>query len=144
MPASRRLARFNRAVANRIVGRGLSMLPGFGAIVHRGRRSGREYRTPVKIFRTRDGYLISLPYGPESDWVRNVLAAGGCELLTRGHRTRLADPKVFAASAQAGQVKTVVPAPLRAMLGWFGVTDFIELRAVTDGVLSSGAGRFTW
>ena len=32
----------------------------------------------------RDGYLLALTYGPDSDWVKNVLAAGGCELVTRG------------------------------------------------------------
>jgi deazaflavin-dependent oxidoreductase (nitroreductase family) len=137
MPASttsRRLARFNRKVGNRIVGRGLSMMPGFGAIVHRGRKSGRQYRTPVKIFRTDHGYLIALPYGPESDWVRNVLAAGGCELLTRDRRIRLEEPRVFTASSQAELVQAKIPAPLRTMLAWFGVTGFIEMRLAPQSV----------
>lgn len=138
--ASRRLARFNRTVANRIIGPGLSRLPGFGAIVHRGRRSGNLYRTPVKIFRTENGYLVSLPYGPESDWVRNVLAAGGCDLLTRGQRVRLAEPRVFSAAARSAAISSRIPAPLRAMLAWSGVTDFIEMRAVPAAV-APAAGR---
>ena len=136
---SRRLARFNRTVGNRMVGPGLSMMPGFGAIVHRGRKSGRQYRTPVKIFRTDHGYLISLPYGPESDWVRNVLAAGGCELRTRGRQVRLAEPRVFTASSRRGLAQAKIPAPLRTMLAWFGVTNFIELRLATETL----AGRDT-
>jgi hypothetical protein len=61
MPISRRVARFNRSFANHIVGPVLTRLPGFGMVVHRGRRSGRQYRTPVKVFRRGDDYVITLP-----------------------------------------------------------------------------------
>jgi hypothetical protein len=42
-------------------------------VAHRGRRSGRRYRTPVIAFRLDDGCAISLPYGADRDWARNVL-----------------------------------------------------------------------
>jgi hypothetical protein len=77
---SDRLARFGR-VPNRLVrtfaGRRFSPV---AIVEHRGRRSGRRYRTPVLAFRAADGYFISLPYGAGRDWVRNVLAAGSCTL----------------------------------------------------------------
>ncbi len=120
----RRLALLNRRVGNRLVGGILPLLPGFGAVLHRGRRSGRSYRTPVKVFRTGSGsYVISLPYGPESDWVRNVLAAGGCELRTRRRVVPLTEPRLFVDRSQR-----VVPAPLRPILTRVGAFDFIELR----------------
>ena len=128
MPLQRRLARFNRDIGNRLVGRGLSMLPGFAAVVHRGRRSGRLYRTPVKIFRTGDRCLISLPYGPDSDWVKNVLAAGECEVLTGGQGLRADQPRLLADTARAG-----IPLPFRALLKLMGVADFIEVRAGAAG-----------
>jgi deazaflavin-dependent oxidoreductase (nitroreductase family) len=53
-------------------------------VVHRGRRSGRRYRTPVLAFRVDDGYVVALFYGADRDWVRNVLAAGGCTLSGAG------------------------------------------------------------
>ncbi|MGH7129463.1 MAG: nitroreductase family deazaflavin-dependent oxidoreductase, partial [Planctomycetaceae bacterium] len=84
MPLSRRVARFNRVVTNRTIGRLAPRMPGFGVVHHKGRRSGREYRTPVNIFRRPDGCVIALTYGRGADWVRNVLAAGECDLLTRG------------------------------------------------------------
>jgi len=30
------------------------------------------------------GFLIALTYGWESEWVRNLVAAGGCQLETPG------------------------------------------------------------
>ncbi|MEV7192640.1 nitroreductase/quinone reductase family protein [Streptomyces sp. NPDC093510] len=121
----RRLARFNRRVANRFVGPVLTRMPGFGAVVHRGRKSGRAYRTPVKVFRKGPYYVMSLPYGPQSDWVRNTVAHNGCELRTLGRRIQLRDPRVYVDEKQ-----TVVPAPLRPLLRRFKAFDFIELRPV--------------
>src|ERR671916_973589 len=93
MVLPKRLARFNRVVTNRVTGPLAARLPGFGVIIHRGRRSGREYRTPINIFRTSDGYVAALTYGV-TDWARNVLAADGCELEIRGRRMPLTDPRL--------------------------------------------------
>jgi deazaflavin-dependent oxidoreductase (nitroreductase family) len=69
-------------------------LPGFGVVVHRGRKSGRRFQTPVNVFETSGGYVIALTYGADSDWVKNVLAAGGCELITRGRCRQLTSPEI--------------------------------------------------
>lgn len=82
----RRMAHFNRRVANRLTRPLARCLPGFGIVVHEGRKSKREYRTPVNFLRAPDGYVIALTYGTESQWVRNVRTAGGCELITRVKR----------------------------------------------------------
>src|SRR5216683_4697167 len=83
------VAAFNLAVTNRITSLFAARLPGFGIVTHKGRKSGRIYRTPVNVFRAPDGFLIALTYGRESEWVKNVLADGGCELETRGVRYQL-------------------------------------------------------
>lgn len=70
-------------------------MPGFAIVHHTGRRSGKIYHIPVIAFRTADGYRIALTYGPESDWVRNVLAAGGCEIETQRRRIALAHPRIL-------------------------------------------------
>ena len=80
----KKVAELNRVGLNRLTRHIADRLPGFGIVLHRGRRSGREFRTPLNVFRTDDGFVIALTYGPEADWVKNVLAAGGCDLLTRG------------------------------------------------------------
>jgi deazaflavin-dependent oxidoreductase (nitroreductase family) len=123
MPIRRRLARFNRLFANHLVGRIIPRFPGFGAVYHRGRKSGREYRTPVKVFRREDSYVMSLPYGSDSDWVKNVLAAGGCDLMTRGRRVHLVAPNVFIDTEQGE-----IPAFLRVALKRFHATEFIMLK----------------
>jgi hypothetical protein len=42
-------------------------MPGLGVVVHRGRRSGRVYQTPVNVFATEDGYVVALTYGPDAE-----------------------------------------------------------------------------
>lgn len=86
------VAAFHRAITNRIAVRFAARLPGFGIVANVGRKSGKLYRTPVNVFREPDGFLIALTYGPDSGWVRNVLAAGGCQLEARRIRFRLCTP----------------------------------------------------
>ena len=85
----RRMARFNRQVLNHLMRPLARHLPGFGVVIHRGRRSGRIYETPVNVFRRGDGYVVALTYGAGADWVRNVLTAGVCDLITHGRRMRV-------------------------------------------------------
>ena len=93
MTVSDRLARFNRWVPNRVIGKiaGRRLSP-VAYMLHQGRKSGRQFRTPVMPLSLADGFLVSLPYGAERDWVRNVVAAGHCTLLRGGRRFELTDP----------------------------------------------------
>ncbi len=56
----------------------------FAVIRHVGRRSGREYETPLLVALVRDGFVIELTYGLAVDWYRNVVAAGECTVLWHG------------------------------------------------------------
>ena len=123
MAAPRWLARFNRRVTNRLFGPVALRLPGFGMVVHTGRKTHRRYRTPVNVFRCADGYVIALTYGPEAEWVRNVRASGGCTLETRGRMLRLTRPRVL-----RDERRRAVPLPVRVVLGMVGVADFLELK----------------
>ncbi len=79
MPIPRRVARWNKASLNRVVRHVAPWAPGLGLIIHRGCRSGREYQTPVSVFRADGGFVVALTYGARStDWVQNVLAAASC------------------------------------------------------------------
>src|ERR1700723_4468778 len=86
------VAAFNRGVTNRVTSRFAARLPGFGILTHVGRKSGTLYQTPVNVFRAPEGFLIALTSGRESEWVRNVLAAGGGKLETRGVAYQLSAP----------------------------------------------------
>jgi deazaflavin-dependent oxidoreductase (nitroreductase family) len=123
MPLPRGLARFNLVVTNPILGHVAKRLPGFAVVTHTGRRSGRSFRTPVNLFRDGDEYVFALTYGAGAQWVRNVLAAGGCEVLTRGEPIRLGEPRIVHDPARRR-----VPAPIRPIFAAIDVNDFMLLR----------------
>lgn len=122
MVIPRSIARFNRVITNRISSVVAGWLPGFGIVEHAGRRSGRLYRTPVNVFRTWDGYVIALTYGPNTDWVKNVLAAGGCSVEVRGRRVRLAAPRIVHDADRRS-----APPVVRQILAVLDVTEFLHL-----------------
>jgi deazaflavin-dependent oxidoreductase (nitroreductase family) len=125
VPLPRWLGRVNRGLTNPILGPAASRLPGFAVIHHRGRTSGRPYRTPVNAFRTTDGFIVALTYGPATDWVRNVQASGGCDIEHRGRRVRLVSPAVVGPN----EARTAIPAVVRGFLDLLGVRQFLSLTA---------------
>jgi deazaflavin-dependent oxidoreductase (nitroreductase family) len=125
VPFSRRLARFNRVVTNRIARPLAAVLPGFAVVEHSGRRSGRAYRTPVNAFRHGDGFVIVLTYGAASDWVANVRAAGGCTLVRLGRRHALGRPELVAGAP----AEALFPRPLRWFLRAMHVDEALLLSA---------------
>jgi deazaflavin-dependent oxidoreductase (nitroreductase family) len=118
----KQVARFNRVVTNRISSLVAGWMPGFGIVEHTGRRSGRAYRTPVNVFRAPDGYVIALTYGSDTDWVKNVVEAGGCSLMVRGRRVRLSDPRIV-----TDEDRRPAPPIVRQVLALLGVTEFLYL-----------------
>lgn len=121
-PLPRWLARANRRVTNRVLGLAAPHVPGFGVLTHVGSRTGREHTAVVNVFRSGAGYRIALTYGRESDWVRNVLAAGGCTLLTRGRRITLVDPRLVHDPSRSW-----APPVVRQVLGVIGAADSMVL-----------------
>jgi len=118
----RHVAAFHRAVTNRIVIRFVAALPGFGIVTNVGRRSGRLYRTPVNVFREPDGFLIALTYGRDSGWVKNVMAAGHCQLETRGVAYQLSSPVIV-----CDHSRRRFPLIVRIVLGLIDANDFLKL-----------------
>jgi deazaflavin-dependent oxidoreductase (nitroreductase family) len=88
-----------------------------------GRATGRPHRTPVNLFRSGDGFVIALTYGRRRDWVANVLAAGSCELETRGSLVAVVDPRII-----ADRRARLVPFPIRPILRLIGVDEYLVLR----------------
>ena len=122
MPLPGWLGRFNRRATNRVTRPFAARLPGFAVVIHTGRRSGRLYRTPVNIFRSGDEFVIALTYGRERDWVRNVMAAGGCEVETLGRRVSLHAPRIV-----VDETGSLVPQPVRMILKAIGVAEYMKL-----------------
>ncbi|MGH2730661.1 MAG: nitroreductase family deazaflavin-dependent oxidoreductase [Actinomycetota bacterium] len=129
MPLPRALARFNRIVTNPIAGSFAGRVPPFAVVVHRGRRTGREYRTPVSAFRTDDGYLIALTYGLKTEWVANVLAADNARLLSRGREIAVESPRLLGRE----EALVAMPVILRPALRVLRVANFLHLRTALPG-----------
>lgn len=116
------LARFNRHATNRLTLTFAGRAPWFAIVIHTGRRSGRTYRTPVNAFRDGGDYLIALTYGASTDWVRNVLAAGGCEMVTYGRQVRLTHPRIVTETSRRW-----APPPVRVILTLIGAPQYLRL-----------------
>jgi deazaflavin-dependent oxidoreductase (nitroreductase family) len=80
------LPKVNKRVVNPVQMLWAPRLPPWAVIVHRGRRSGTEYHTPVLAWRSDATLYVVLFYGSGTQWVRNVLAAGGGEVIRRERR----------------------------------------------------------
>ena len=115
------LAKFNIAVTNRITGLFAGWLPGFGILTHVGRKSGKVYRTPINVFRISTGFIIALTYSSNSEWAKNVLAAGGCELKTWGKKYQL-----FAPAVVHDPTRRRFPIPVRLVLKIVGADEYME------------------
>jgi deazaflavin-dependent oxidoreductase (nitroreductase family) len=68
-----------------------------GTLEHLGRKSGILRRTPVRPVPTAHGFRIVVPLADESEWARNVLAAGHCQLEWRSNVYTLDEPRLVAA-----------------------------------------------
>src|SRR5689334_1565419 len=66
----------------------------FGVVEHVGRRSGRAYEAPVEPFVDDAHVVIGLPWGADTNWAQNVLAAGRCDMRWRGRTLSLTNPRI--------------------------------------------------
>nr|WP_067847651.1 nitroreductase family deazaflavin-dependent oxidoreductase [Nocardia lijiangensis] len=121
MVLPRAVARFNRHVTNPVAGLVAGTVPPFAMVRHKGRRSGRAYRTPVWVFEDDGVYRIALTYGREAEWVKNVLAAGVFELETKGHAVTLRDPVVLEDSSASW-----APLGVRQVLWGIGAKHYLR------------------
>ena len=84
MPIPKFIATINKHVTNKIIPPFAKWLPPFAIVNHRGRRSGRRYRTPILAFPRDAGFVFALTYGPDVDWVKNLMASDGGGLEYKG------------------------------------------------------------
>jgi deazaflavin-dependent oxidoreductase (nitroreductase family) len=97
---------------------------------HVGRKSGRPYVTPVGARLAGDTFVIPLTFGNQSDWSRNVRAAGGCSIRLNGVDYQVDQPEL-ADRAQAGPVVRAAYNPvMRAGFRMLGIRQFLLLKLV--------------
>jgi deazaflavin-dependent oxidoreductase (nitroreductase family) len=72
-------------VINRVTSRnaGSAKSP-FAILRHVGRRSGKEFETPIMVSPLGEDFVLALTYGPKVDWYRNLQANGKGTLTWHG------------------------------------------------------------
>lgn len=95
-------------------------------VEHVGRTSGRTYETPVVAAETDSGFAIALPYGENTDWLKNVIAAGSARLRHDGAVHQLDRPEVV----RLGAVDERFAPKEQRLHRRFDVRDAVVLRSV--------------
>ena len=107
-------------------------------IRHVGRKSGRAYVTPAGARVSGDVAVIPLTFGNQSDWSKNVRAAGGCSIRVDGQDYAATEPE-FVDRAGAGPLLRSAFGPMeRASFRLLGIKQYLRLRVVPDRTRVSG------
>jgi deazaflavin-dependent oxidoreductase (nitroreductase family) len=115
---------FTMRLVNPVARRFAGWMPGFGLLTYRGRTTGRVYRLPINVFKRGEHYIFVLTYGSESQWVKNVLAAGECDMRVRGGDVHLVEPELITNPSWE-----LIPWPARLIERRVaGVSEFLRMR----------------
>jgi len=96
----------------------------FSVVIHQGRRSGRTYQTPVMASYVGDKIVIPLTYGDHVDWLQNILAQGGCEMIWHRERFLVTNPNVVDTQTATADL----PANRRDLFLRFDIDQFLSLQ----------------
>ena len=109
----------------------------YAAVIrHRGRRSRREYTTPVVAVPVAgDAFVIPLPYGEDVDWLKNVLAAGWATVEAKGETYGVFDPEVIGAA----EASPLLDERHRRTSRRFGIERFLRVKGIRRDL---GAARW--
>jgi len=117
-----RLVKLTTPLVRQVAGR--RWFPVWAVLRHKGRHSGTEYAIPVAVLVTAETFVIGLPWGPRTNWVRNVLAAHGCTIRWKGVDYEVTDPQLVGAD-----VAVAAATPFqRAVLTRREFPGFLQLR----------------
>jgi deazaflavin-dependent oxidoreductase (nitroreductase family) len=104
-----------------------------GQIRHVGRRSGRTYTTPVSARRSGDRVLIALTFGNQSDWARNVRAAGGGSIRIDGTDLDVVQPQFMNLADARPLVRAAFSRRERAGFRMLGIRQVMILQVLPAG-----------
>jgi deazaflavin-dependent oxidoreductase (nitroreductase family) len=122
----RAVARSFGPIANRFAGR--RWFPLWVILRHTGRTSGTPYATTVVALHTPDGFIIPLPFGSDTQWAKNLFAAGGGSLRSHGREFRIVEPRIVDREVAGAHL----PLPLRFAAARLGLRDYVIVRRVED------------
>lgn len=117
------IRKFNRVILNPIT----KLFAGrlfYSLVYHRGRRSGKEYSTPVFAAVRNEYIYIPLPYGANTDWILNVQAKGKCDVKIKSKLYSSTNPEIV----DATMALPVFPSILRWAFEQASVNQYLRLR----------------
>ena len=126
---TRAIARATAPLSRPLAGR--RAFPLWAVVHHRGRQSGRAYALPIAIRASADSFTIPLPWGSETHWLRNVVAAGGCTIRWRGREHAAVAPRVIGFEIAADAFHPLQRSVMRVA----GIESFLRLRRVEPAEL---------
>lgn len=88
------VAKVNKSVVNPIQLRYADKIKPMAVVTHVGRKSGNVYKTPVMALVSKGSGRVMLPYGTDTDWVKNFIAAGKATVVQGGRTYEITDPVV--------------------------------------------------
>jgi hypothetical protein len=122
--------RFNRAFGNPHQMKTAGTPGAYASVIrHVGRETARSYETPVVPFATEDGFVIALPYGSGTDWLRNVMASGSATIVHEGNTYRVDQPELVPTAMAA----PYMPAKEQRELRRFAIDQCLRVRRVVPG-----------
>jgi deazaflavin-dependent oxidoreductase (nitroreductase family) len=121
--ATRAFNRFARRVAGR------RAMPVWALVHHVGRVSGQAYTTPVAVLASPDAFYVALPWGRDTDWVRNLRAAGGGTIMWKGRTYDVSEPTFV----ERAEVLSIADPFRRQALKRWALTDFLRVRRIPAG-----------
>jgi deazaflavin-dependent oxidoreductase (nitroreductase family) len=106
-------ARLSAPLGRLVAGR--RFLTIWAMVEYRGRKSGRLYHTPLAVHRTAEGFVFPIPFGRDTQWPKNVIAAGGCTMRWNGRTFRVDEPKIVGPAIGLRAFNRLQRAVLRAI-----------------------------
>lgn len=130
-PTARRIVRFAARFINplSLLIAGRRWMPILGVFMHRGRTTGRLYRTPLGMRPLGDTFVMPLTFSEDAAWYRNARASGWAAVRYMGRENTLVDPQVIDYAAAA-------PAFPRYELLQFrlvGINEYLRMRQAPAG-----------
>ena len=96
---------------------------------HVGRRSGCAYSIPVVALPVAGGFVIPLPFGDATQWLKNIREADQAGLRRAGHDYVIDRPELVDLDVVADEL----PAPIRFASRRLGLHSFVRVRQVSRG-----------
>jgi deazaflavin-dependent oxidoreductase (nitroreductase family) len=92
-------------------------------LTHVGRTSGEVFHTPLDAHPVDGGFIFICMYGPDSDWVKNILASGTAHLTVEDQELDLDSPRLMTMDEALEQLPDSVKMPP----SWLNVSDFLRM-----------------